>query len=117
MPSKCKPVKILMIAGNRWGLRELTPQLNKKFLKLMKETRKDITLRGFCDCTTRTLYYRPGQGKQDEQNTLLHEGLHALLWEIGCVHHLSHISTEEKTITTLTSELLSFCKQTSIMPA
>ena len=113
MPSK----STIMIAGNRWELHALTTRNNKKFLKLLGEERKDITLRGFCDCMLRQIHVRPGQKKQDHENTLLHEGLHALLWEIGCVHGLSHISDDEKTITTLTSEILGFMKQTTIMPA
>jgi len=117
MSSKCKLKKSLMIAGNRWGLLELTPKLNKKFVKLLKYNRTGIELRGFCDCSERNIYCKPGQDKQNEQNTLLHEGLHALLWEIGCVHGLSHIQGDEKTVSSLTSEILSFCKQTSIMPA
>lgn len=113
MPSK----GIIMIAGNRWELHTLTARNNKKFLKLLGEKRENITLRGFCDCLSRQIHIQPGQDKQSRENTLLHEGLHALLWEIGCVHGLSHASGDEKTVCTLTSEILSYCKQTALMPA
>lgn len=111
-----KPKNSIYIAGNRWELHELTPKLNTKFLRLLKDKRKDIWLRGFCDAHERKLYIRKGQQKQDHENTLLHEGLHALLWEIGCVHELSHVRTNEKTIETLTSEILGYMKQTALMP-
>jgi hypothetical protein len=124
MPSKGKLKKSLrrrstplMIAGNRWELLELTPKLNKKFLKMLGEKRPNITLRGFCDYGDKRIYLRPGQNKQDEGNTLLHEGLHALLWEIGCVHDLVGVGRNEKTVSALTNEILSYCKQTFIMPA
>lgn len=108
---------IIYIGGNRWELLPLTPKLNNKFLKLLKDKRKGIWLRGFCDAHTRTLYVRPGQQPEDHANTLLHEGLHALLWEVGCVHGLSHARTNEKTIETLTREILGFLKQVDLMPA
>ena len=116
MLTKSKPENIF-IAGNRWELRQLTPKLNKKFLKMLKESRPNITLRGFCNYGEKRIYLRPGQNKQDAENTLLHEGLHALLWEIGCTHEMSHVGRNEKTISALTNEILSYCKQTSIMPA
>lgn len=108
---------IIIIAGSRWEICALTARNNKKFLKLLGETRRNITLRGFCDCMERKIHIRPGQDRQSHENTLLHEGLHALIWEIGCVHGLTHASDDEKTVTSLTSEILGFMKQTNLMPA
>lgn len=107
----------VIIAGQWWGVHTLTPRLNKKFLKALKETRPNITLRGYCDSDERKMYVRPNQPRQDHENTLLHEGLHALIYEIGCVHGISHVRHDEKSIETLTAEILGFMKQTALMPA
>lgn len=112
-----KPIRTIYIAGNRWEIHKLTPALNKKFLKLLKETRQNITLRGFCMPWEKRIYVRPGQSPQDEGNTLMHEGLHAMLSEIGCVHGISHATHDEKTVTHLSAEILGYLKQVDLMPA
>jgi len=112
MRAKDKPIQTVYIAGARWSLWKLTSKLSGQFSKYLGLDPEKTLLRGFCDSSREHIYVRPGQHKEDAMDTLLHEGLHAMLWEFGTEHKLSHIQGDEKTISILTSEILGFLKQT-----
>jgi hypothetical protein len=71
-----------------------------------------VNLTGFCQGEQKTIYLDKKQGKEDKINTVLHEGLHAILLEIGAQHELNGLCADEKAIYHLTAEILNYLKQT-----
>jgi hypothetical protein len=107
-----KPIQTIYIAGNRWEIHKLTPKLKVKFIKMLGQDPAKVGLRGFCDCHEKRIYISPGLQHEDLVNCVVHEGLHAILWELGLPHQLAHAARDEKTVSALTGEILAYMKQT-----
>ena len=103
------PLQKILIGGNHWEIHKLTPKLEKKYLTELKQDAAHVMLRGFCDGRNKQIFIKPGMHPEDFLQTTLHEGLHAILIEMGLQ---LNISNEENTVDQLTREVLSFLKQT-----
>jgi hypothetical protein len=65
----------VLIGGNRWEFRKLTPKLAVKFLRELKQNPKKVHLRGYCNTEDKKIYIQEKQHPEDITNTILHEGL------------------------------------------
>ena len=84
-----------------------TYHINTHQPDLDRETLKDSTHPnlGLCDPTTLTIYMTVHQAPSQQQDTLLHETLHALFSLIGAGEDIDH-DTEEKLVRRLAPALL-----------
>jgi hypothetical protein len=82
----------VLIGGNRWEFRKLTPKLAVKFLRELKQNPKKVHLRGYCNTEDKKIYIQEKQHPEEYSNTVLHEGLHAIIKEIGGMHGLQGLN-------------------------
>lgn len=106
---KPRPVQRVLIAGKSWEIHKLTPALSVKFLKVLGQDPKKTYLRGFSDAYSKKLYIAPSQHPEDLVDTVLHEGIHAILWELN----EPKLGANEALVRRLAEEVLAYLKQTT----
>ena len=106
----------VLIGGSRWQVEPMTKAKRDRFLKeygLSKKARAEIVLRGYCDRDRKEIAFDKGQVSEDKLNTLLHEGLHAIINEAGVEMGIGRLNCHENehAIYRLTAEILGYLKQ------
>jgi hypothetical protein len=76
---------------------------------VLSQDPKKTLLRGFSDAHSKKLYIGPGQHSEDLLDTVLHEGIHAILWELN----EPRLGANEALVGRLAEEILSYLKQTT----
>ena len=102
--SKLKLPSKVLIAGRYWSV--------EPFSKTRVD--KDIAKNGLdsfgeCHVAKKTIKYHPMQHPEELMDTLLHEGLHAILVERS--HKFGQLGLDEDIVPLLTSDILGFLKQ------
>lgn len=110
-PSSPSPLKIL-IGGNRWVVKQMNETKANEILKDMGRDPEHVGLKGFCDHHTKTIWVGKHCNEEDLMNTILHEGVHAILIEMNSYPGAHELNCSEETVHRLTAELLNFMKQT-----
>ena len=93
----------VLIAGKWWKLNPISP----KDKKISKD--KDSIDYGVCYFNAKRITYHPVQHKEELLDTLVHEGLHAILAERS--YKFGTLAEDEDAIPLLVGDIMTFLKQ------
>jgi len=92
----------VLIAGRWWKLKPIQ-KTDKKFSK------KDEVDFGACYFKAKQITYLPVQHKEEMLDTLMHEGIHAILAERS--YKFGGLAEDEEAVPLLTGDILTYLKQ------
>ena len=93
----------VLIAGRWWKLQPIL-KTDKKYSK-----GKDEVDFGACYFKAKRIAYKPVQHKEEMLDTLMHEGIHAILAERS--YKFGGLAEDEEAVPLLTSDIMTYLKQ------
>lgn len=98
----------ILIAGKWWKLKPYTKAVKDEIAKYSPGVHKSVgsTLAGL-----KRIYYAPRQHEEELLDTLMHEGLHAILYERSENPLWAAMCQDEDSVALLTAEIMNYLKQ------
>jgi hypothetical protein len=109
----------VLIAGRYWLLKPATNEIIKEFQEILDEERggsdgmKLIDAAGSCFPWLKTIVFKGVQHKEELLDTLLHEGIHAILAEYSDNAMYAALCQNEDFVDMMSREILNYLKQIS----